>query len=149
VAIVCSAVVLCTYHQTYDLVLLAAPAVAMATGALASGRAVPGWTRWALGLSLIALASNYMVSGTALARLGLRGGWWIAAVSLNGAAVLTILAVCIGLAFRRQQPATVLDSATAPRRPRGRAYGWPRVSQSSRVRRRRLGEPAPRRRFLP
>jgi hypothetical protein len=110
VAIVCSAVVLCTYHQTYDLLLMAAPAVAMATGALASGRAVPAWTRWALGLSLVALASNYLVSGTALARLGLRGGWWVAVTSLNGAAVLIILGVCISLALRRQRgaPLTLL-----------------------------------------
>jgi hypothetical protein len=105
VAIVCSAVLLCTYHQTYDLVLLAAPATAMAAGALASGRAVPGWTRWALGASLVALASNYLASGTALARLGLRGGWWVAIASLNGAAVLVILGICISLALRRQRGA--------------------------------------------
>lgn len=113
IGVICVAVLLCTYHQPYDLVLLVAPATALATGALTGGLAVPRWQRWTLGLGFAGLAANYLVSGTALGRLSIRGAWWVAVTSLNGLALLVILSIYLGLAFRRQRGALAAQDVAA------------------------------------
>jgi hypothetical protein len=103
--LICVAVLVCTYHQTYDLLLLAMPLAAVATGRWAPAQSAGPWARGLLLAALALLASNYLVSGTAIGRLGITGGWRTAVVSLNGAALLLafLIYVVSALRFSRRQ----------------------------------------------
>jgi hypothetical protein len=90
-SIACLAILACTYHQGYDLLLLVLPLVALATG----GTAWPWCERPALRAALLLVlavpAANYLASETALQALALSRGPWLVATSLNGAAVVAAL----------------------------------------------------------
>ena len=99
-ALVCLATLLCTYHLTYDALLLYLPiAVVSASLARSAGR-----ERIALVVLLVLLEIpmlNYLAAETPLARLGLAGGARAAAVSVNAVACLASLLLYVALARRR------------------------------------------------
>jgi hypothetical protein len=94
-SVVCLAILLCTYHQGYDLVLLALPLVFFATTRSTS----PGLDR-ILFVLLAAPAANYLASGSALAALGSGANVKAVVGSLNAAALLAAFVVITALAFR-------------------------------------------------
>ncbi|MFQ5666145.1 MAG: glycosyltransferase family 87 protein [Candidatus Binatia bacterium] len=93
-AVVCLTVLTCTYHQAYDLLLLAWPVTALAAGRWKPRPRERGMWRWTL-LALLAFpAGNYLTSATVIDTIGITGIWWTAVASLNGAALLAALSVC-------------------------------------------------------
>jgi hypothetical protein len=90
--IVCSAILLCTYHITYDFLLLTWPIVSLATmrrrfGAQATGR------RWlALGLYGV-IAVNYLSAQSVIRAIEAGGSLSLALASINGAALLGLFLV--------------------------------------------------------
>lgn len=101
VGIACLAVLLSVYHQAYDALLLALPIASLA----ASARRAP-WVerptlRWLLLALLTVPAVNYLATATAIGRLGLSGGAWLAVTGINSAALTIAFAVYVSLAIRR------------------------------------------------
>jgi hypothetical protein len=94
--IICLTILLCTYHQAYDLLLLTLPLVALAKCRLPAALFSPRH-RWGLLLLFAGLAANYASAFDVLERLGLsteagrslpsRRLEWLLLVTLNGAAL--------------------------------------------------------------
>jgi hypothetical protein len=96
----CVVMLACTYHQAYDGLVLALPLTALAVGRWAPAGWASARVRW-LVFGLLALpVVNYLASGTAIASLGIGGGWWVAVTSLNGVALLGALSIHAWVAFR-------------------------------------------------
>jgi len=99
-SLICVAMLTCTYHQTYDLLLLALPLTAVAMErcpVLTSGSA----RIHALLLASLAVpAFNYLVSDSVLSHVRPGGGWWLAVTSLNGGALIVAFGLYVGLALR-------------------------------------------------
>lgn len=94
--IACVATLLCIYHQSYDLLLLAWPLVALTTRI----GEVPSATSAVL-LGLLAFPGlNYISTESVTAALGLEGSWWVAAASLNAGALASAFVVSVGAAWR-------------------------------------------------
>ena len=99
-SLICVAVITCTYHQTYDLLLLALPLTAVAM------RRCPLPTSGNAGIRLLLLAAlavpafNYLVSDSGLRHVGSSNAWWLAVTSLNGGALILALLLYLGLALR-------------------------------------------------
>lgn len=97
--LICLAILLCAYHQAYDLVLLTLPVVALAARRLPAALFAP-WLRWALLLLFAGLAANYASSFGVLERLGIYAPAgravpsarfaWLLLVTLNGAALVLL-----------------------------------------------------------
>ena len=89
-----------TYHQTYDLLLLALPWLAAATSRLGPATTATPWLRWVVLIALSVPAVNYLVDGWTLGKLHLTGVWWLAVTSVNGLALLVALFASWALALR-------------------------------------------------
>ncbi len=91
---VCVAILSSGYHQTYDLVLLALPAVVLLRDPAATIMLSRSARLILLGLLAI-IAGNYAASEGALARLGMATGTrgWQILTSINAAALLLAFAV--------------------------------------------------------
>ena len=99
--LVCLGVLLCIYHQSYDLVLVAFPTAVAVSGGLWSPRGRPGrLVRWAVAALLVLPAVNYLPTATVEALLQPKGTVWIALASLNGLALFTALLLCTAVALR-------------------------------------------------
>jgi hypothetical protein len=106
--IICLAVLLCTYHQTYEVLLAAVPLVALAHGRLGPTVAARPWVRWIGAAALAVPAINYLVDGWTLNRLRLTGLPWLALASLNGAALLIGFGALLMLAYGARTQRMVL-----------------------------------------
>jgi len=98
IALICLSVLTCTYHQSYDLLLLTLPLTMLAVGTPSLDVSPP--MRWTLCTLLGLPAANYLATEGVVARLGLTGGWWNAVTSVNGAAMLAAFALCTRAALR-------------------------------------------------
>jgi hypothetical protein len=96
-AIVCLAILLCTYHQNYDVPLLILPVVGLLTHGWPVARSRLG--RAVLVLLLVPFA-NHLLSGRGLAAVADHPFWMAVMTSVNGAALLAAWAACLGLAWR-------------------------------------------------
>jgi Glycosyltransferase family 87 len=97
-ALACLGILTCTYHQSYDLLLLTMPITMLATGMPlgTSRRAIRG-----LLLALLALpCANYVVTQTTLDRFAVSHPTWVALASINGASLAVALALYMALAWR-------------------------------------------------
>jgi glycosyl transferase family 87 len=99
VFVTCSTILFCTYHQAYDLLLLAAPAAAIATGALGAGLGRGG--RLGVGGLLAVLALNYLSTATAHDAFAMSPPVWHAIIAINPVALGACWASAIYLAFAR------------------------------------------------
>jgi len=100
VGLICLTILVATYHQTYDALLLAQPAVALAAGRWGRYAVAPAWLRWSV-LGLLAVpALNYLATATMCSRLSVGGPAWLAITSANPAALLAAWGVHLGLALQ-------------------------------------------------
>lgn len=95
-SLACLTILASTYHQAYDGLILAGPAVAVARGL------VQGPTRLALAAALALPAVNYLATDSAVARLHIDGTAWVVLGSLNGAALLVAFGLVLWTALRWQ-----------------------------------------------
>jgi hypothetical protein len=95
-SIACVALLLCVYHQAYDLLLVALPLTALAAKQIASGLRRRGALLALLGVA----AANYLAARPTLLLLGAHPAWRMALTSLNGALLLLAFAVLLTLAWR-------------------------------------------------
>ncbi len=95
--LICVSIIICTYHQAYDLVLLALPlcALALRTEPWASHPSL----RWVMMALLTLPAFNYLSSGTALDYLHLHGAAWVAVTSFNPVALTAAFAIYVAMAL--------------------------------------------------
>jgi Glycosyltransferase family 87 len=92
--IICLGILLSVHHHSYDLVLLVAPVVALATSNLPTRFLVP-WRRvMLLGLFVI-LGANYVTTVSFLHNLKHHRIAWLVLASLNGAMVLTLFVIYV------------------------------------------------------
>lgn len=98
-SLICLAMLICTYHQTYELVLLLVPLLAAARSPLGPAVTARPWLRWITFVALCTPAANYLVDGWTLSHVRLTGGRWLAVTSLNGAALLVAFAAYLVLAY--------------------------------------------------
>jgi hypothetical protein len=93
-AIICLGILLSVHHQTYDLVLLVAPAIALVASALPA--AFLGRARGISLLVLMALlAMNYVTTQSVLQRFANQHGAWLLLASLNGGLLLCIFLIYV------------------------------------------------------
>jgi hypothetical protein len=95
--IVCTTVLLSIYHAGYDLVILAAPLVALVVKGLPLG--IPRTVRWILLGMYAILAVNWLSTDTVLDSLQPGHAVWLLLASINGFCVATLFVGYIGLAF--------------------------------------------------
>jgi hypothetical protein len=100
-SLACVTILAGTYHQAYDGLILAGPAIAVAGGL---GR---GPARLVLAAAIALPAVNYLATDSAVERLQIEGASWVLLGSLNGAALL----LAFGLVFW-----TALRNSPVPRR---------------------------------
>lgn len=120
--IVCVTTLLCTYHQSYDIVLLAWPIAELAPRGLSMSRA-----QVALLALLVLPFVNFAASESGVDALGLSGIGWTAAASLNAAALTAALLVAVVLAWRgsaHPTPAAASQSAVPLPSLSGRYTGF-------------------------
>jgi hypothetical protein len=96
----CIALLACTYHQTYDLLMLTLPLTAVALARWRPEASVSPWLRYALVAALAIPAANYLVSDGGLRLFGTTGAGWLAVSSLNCGALLTAWVLWMLLAWR-------------------------------------------------
>ena len=123
--VICLAILLCGYHQAYDLVLLTLPLVALAARRLPAALFTPR-LRWVLLLLFVGLAANYASSFGVLERLGIYEPSartvpsarlaWLLLVSLNGAALVVLFVSYTVATFRLAR--RIAPNATAAGEPR-------------------------------
>ena len=100
VGLICLTILVATYHQTYDAMLLTQPAVALAAGRWGRDTVAPAWLRWTV-IGLLAVpAVNYLATNTVSSRLDVGGPAWLAVTSANPAAMLAAWSVHLGLAMQ-------------------------------------------------
>jgi Glycosyltransferase family 87 len=105
------AILVCTYHQAYDALLLAAPLVALATPGWAPARLVTPRRRALLTGLLAVPTANYLCTQAAATWLGLQGPWLLVNLSVNAVVLLAALGLLASLALRP------IPRAAAPRVP--------------------------------
>jgi hypothetical protein len=99
----CLAILLCVYHQSYDALLLALPATAVAMPA--RGRWPAAWRlRWLMLALLLLPGVNYLATDTLVDRLAPAPWAWLLIATANGAAILAAFILWMGLALRRAPP---------------------------------------------
>ncbi|MFQ5666142.1 MAG: glycosyltransferase family 87 protein [Candidatus Binatia bacterium] len=101
--LVCLTVLTWTYHQAYDLLLLTLPVTALVADQWVPQGLRQPRLRWVLVILLGVLAVNYLASATVIEGLGLRGGWWLAATSLNGGVLLCVFGAYVWLVLRKDE----------------------------------------------
>lgn len=107
VGLACLTVLLATYHQAYDALLLTQPAIALGTGRWGRGVAAPAPVRWGV-LALLAVpAVNYLATNTVAARLSLGSAPWLVTTAASPTALLAAWVVHLGLACRAPVPVPV------------------------------------------
>ena len=100
IGLVCLSILVGFYHQTYDVLLLTWPAIALATGRWGRDGAAPAALRGIV-LGLLAVPFlNYLASVPVAARFSQGGAAWLALTALNPAALLAAWGVHLALAFR-------------------------------------------------
>ncbi len=92
-SIICPAILLCVYHQAYDMVVLTLPAVALAYSLVPGALRTSRLRKFLLGL-IVMLAANYAATGAVLDHLRPSRELWLIITSLNGAGLLIFLVVC-------------------------------------------------------
>ena len=98
--LVCLTLLIGTYHQAYDAVLLAQPAVALGTARWGRGVVAPASLRWAI-LALLAVpGANYLATGTLTSGMVVGSTVWLAVTALNPAALLAAWGLHLGVAWR-------------------------------------------------
>jgi hypothetical protein len=97
--IACAAVLLGTYHQGYDLLLLTAPAIAVANR-LVVGRADERPARIAVLALLALLAFNFVTTESGVAALQPGRAAWVLVTSLNALALLAVFVLVSAAALR-------------------------------------------------
>lgn len=93
-SLACLTILASTYHQAYDGLILAGPAVAVAYG-------LGGPARLALAGAIALPAVNYLATDSAVERFHITGTAWVVLGSLNGAAVLVAFGLVLWAALRR------------------------------------------------
>jgi Glycosyltransferase family 87 len=100
IGLVCLSILVGFYHQTYDVLLLTWPAMALAAGRWGRDGVAPAALRWAV-LGLIAIPFvNYLASVPFAAQLTRGGPAWLTLTALNPAALLAAWGVHLALAAR-------------------------------------------------
>jgi hypothetical protein len=101
VGLICLTVLVATYHQAYDALLLAQPAVALGAGRWGRGAVAPPALRW-IAVALLAVpAVNYLATSTVASRLIVGGPAWLVITAASPLALLAGWAVHVGVACRR------------------------------------------------
>jgi hypothetical protein len=85
ISLICLATLICTYHLSYDAVLLAAPMTALiARPESVSAAGSKPWWRWPSVFLLAVAAFGYFASERSLALLGLSGSaWWLTTSAIS------------------------------------------------------------------
>lgn len=100
VGLVCLTLLIGTYHQAYDALLLAQPAVALWAGSWGRGVAAPRVLRWVV-LALLAVpAVNYLATGTMVSEMTVGSPTWLVVTAMNPAALLAAWGIHLGVACR-------------------------------------------------
>jgi hypothetical protein len=100
IGLVCLTVLVATYHQAYDALLLVQPAVALAAGRWGRGVVASAALRWVV-LGLLAVpAANYLATNAVIPRLSVGSPAWLAITAANPAALLAAWGVHLRLACR-------------------------------------------------
>jgi hypothetical protein len=100
VGLVCLTVLIGSYHQAYDALLLAQPAVALAAARWGRGVVAPAPLRWTI-LALLAVPGvNYLATGTLTSELAVGAPMWMAVTLMNPAALLAAWALHLRVACR-------------------------------------------------
>jgi hypothetical protein len=100
VGLVCLSLLVASYHQAYDALLVAQPAVALAAGRWGRGGPAPRAVRWTV-LALLAVpAINYLATRVVIADLPPGGAAWLAITAANPAALLAAWAAHVALCWR-------------------------------------------------
>src|SRR5262249_53892469 len=98
--LVCLTLLIGSYHQAYDAVLLAQPAVALGTGRWGRGVVAPASLRWGI-LALVAVpGANYLATGTLTSGMLVGSPVWLAVTALNPAALLAAWRLHLQVAWR-------------------------------------------------
>ncbi|MFI5365828.1 MAG: glycosyltransferase family 87 protein [Candidatus Binatia bacterium] len=104
--LICITMLACTYHQTYDWLLLTLPLTALAADRWVPRHSTQPALRWLL-LGVLSLpALNYLATATAIDRLGLQTGWRLVVTSLNAGVLLIAFAAYVALALHSQPVST-------------------------------------------
>jgi len=98
-SIACLTVLTCTYHLTYDLLLLALPLTALAIDCWAPSHTATA-LRWPLIVLLAVPAVNYVSAGRILSSLQINGPLWTALTSVNGCALIAALCLYLTVVAR-------------------------------------------------
>jgi len=100
VGLVCLTLLIGSYHQAYDALLLAQPAVALLAGSWGRGVAAPRALRWVV-LALLAIpAVNYLATGTMVSEMTVGSPTWLVVTAVNPAALLAAWGIHLGVACR-------------------------------------------------
>jgi hypothetical protein len=100
-SVACLTMLTFTHHQFYDILLLALPATALASGRLPLAAGPAGrWWRWGLVALLAIGAFNHLSSYEVLDGFGIVGPARLAVVSATGAAITITFLVLVALALR-------------------------------------------------
>jgi hypothetical protein len=102
-SVICLSVLTCTYHQAYDMLLLAMPLTALVMGSWPPPVPQSPAVRRLLLLLLGLPAANYLASGTAMGALGITGGTRLAITSFNGMALLIALFVYVAVSLQQSR----------------------------------------------
>jgi hypothetical protein len=114
-AVVCVAILLSSYHQAYDGLLLTLPVAALVAGRWAPPSVAAPAARAALLALLLIPAVNYVGTFAVLPHLPASHALWVAATAANGAALLAAFAIYTLLAFRAGRLAATADRSTPDR----------------------------------
>jgi hypothetical protein len=96
-SLVCVAVLVCVYHQSYEALLLTLPLIVAAHRCLAGGARVSPRYWLLLGAAAVP-AGNYLIMGSVVGRMATGGTTWLVATSLDGVALLVAFGVLCTLA---------------------------------------------------
>lgn len=96
----CLVTLVCVYHNSYDALLLVAPAVAIAVGR--AGEAYCPWQRRSLLILIAVLFANYATTRTVLERLSLSESAEMATTTLNSGALWLALIIALPWGQRSQ-----------------------------------------------
>jgi len=100
VGLICLTLLIGSYHQAYDALLLAQPAVALGAGRWGGGAVASPALRWTVFALLAVPAVNYLATGTLVSGLSIGSPAWLAVTAANPVALLAAWAVHLGLACR-------------------------------------------------
>jgi hypothetical protein len=117
-AVVCAATLTGTYHQTYDALVLALPALALPSLRSLPAAVAPPWARSLVAAIIAVPALNYFASYGAIRFLGLGRAGWLFVTTANAAAVFACFVTLSVLALR-------IAAAGAGGAARGRAHPEP------------------------